>query len=400
MFLKPAFLVLAAGVVAAVHVGKLAPALPYLQQDLNISWVTAGFLLSLVQMAGMLLAAIMGVWMDGMGLRRSLVAGLALLGLASIAGALARDATWLANMRALEGVGFLMVVVSAPGLIRRLVPAERLSQALGFWGAYMPSGTALALLLGPGLIASLNWPAWWVLTGLVAIAMAWQVWRHVPLDPVKANSPGPSVGKGLRVTLGAAGPWLAALSFAVYSGQWMAIIGFLPTLYSLAGLSGIWLGILTAVAAAANMVGNIASGRLIGAGWPVRSTLWLGFGLMALGSSLAFVPVTEPWPWLRYAAVLLFSAGGGLVPGTLFFLAVRLAPSERQVATTLGWVQQLSAMGQFAGPPLVAALAMRAGGWQWTPLFTLSCCLAGGLIAMRLQRLFDDIQPGPSHAAH
>lgn len=399
MFLKPAGLVLAAGVVAAIHVGKLAPALPHLQQDLGISWVTAGFLLSLVQLAGMLLAASMGVWMGGLGLRRSLIAGLALLGLASTAGALASDATWLAILRAVEGVGFLMVVVSAPGLIRRLVMPDRLSQALGLWGAYMPSGTALALLLGPGLIAGLSWPAWWGLTGLLAIAMSWQIWRHVPVDSPESTFSGFGLGKGLRATLSAAGPWLTALSFAVYSGQWMAIIGFLPTLYSLAGVSGVWLGILTAAAAAANMVGNIASGRLIGSGWPVRSTLWLGFGLMAVGSSLAFLAATEPWPWLRYSAVLLFSAGGGLVPGTLFFLAVRLAPGERQVASTLGWVQQMSAMGQFAGPPLVAALAVRMGNWHWTPLFTLSCCLVGGAIALRLQRLFDQTKLESNHAA-
>lgn len=396
--MKPAWLVLAAGVVAAVHVGKLAPALPHLQDDLQISWVTAGFLLSLVQLAGMLLAALMGLWMDGFGLRRSLLAGLMLLGLASAAGALAPDALWLATTRAVEGMGFLMVAVSAPGLIRRLVPPNRLSQALGFWGAYMPTGTAMALLFGTWFMQTLHWPAWWLLTGVLAVGVAWQVWRHVPPDALDTPDAPKGISQRLRITLGAPGPWLAALSFAVYSGQWMAIIGFLPSLYSMTGMSGVWLGILTAVAAAANIVGNIASGRLIGLGWEVKSTLWLGFGFMAFGSTLAFIPPTESLSWLRYGAVLMFSAGGGLVPGTLFFLAVRLSPGEKQVATSLGWVQQLSAMGQFAGPPLVGALAVRAGGWHWTPLFTLSCCLIGALVAMRLQRLFDAIQLEALHA--
>ena len=39
---------------------------------------------------------------------------------------------------------------------------------------------------------------------------------------------------------------------------------------------------------------------------------------------------------LRYTAVLLFSMVGGLIPGTLFSLAVRLAPGERTVSTTVG----------------------------------------------------------------
>ena len=102
---------------------------------------------------------------------------------------------------------------------------------------------------------------------------------------------------------------------------------------------------------------------------------------------------TEGAPWLRFAGVLLFSGVGGLVPGTLFSLAVRLAPGEQQVATTVGWVQQLSALGQFIGPPTAAALAAHAGGWQLTPLFTLGCCAGGAVLAWVIQRL---LRPTPA----
>ena len=141
------------------------------------------------------------------------------------------------------------------------------------------------------------------------------------------------------------------------------------------------------MAAAVNMAGNMASGRLLQRGWAPRSTLWLGFAAMALGSTLAFAPLTESAPWLRYAGVLLFSGLGGLVPGTLFGLAVRLAPGEQQVAATVGWVQQLSALGQFVGPPLVAAVAAQAGGWQFTPLVTVGCCMVGAVLAWLAGRL-------------
>ena len=83
----------------------------------------------------------------------------------------------------------------------------------------------------------------------------------------------------------------------------------------------------------------------------------------------------------------MFSGVGGLVPGTLFSLAVRLAPGEQQVATTVGWVQQLSALGQFFGPPVVALVAARAGGWQLTPLVTVGCCGVGAVLAWVAGRL-------------
>ncbi|MEY3991627.1 MAG: hypothetical protein RIS04_390 [Pseudomonadota bacterium] len=382
-----AWVVVAAGGVAALQVGKLPPALPALQTELGLSLVQSGFLLSMVQLAGLTLAVFMGVLADGMGLRRSMLRGLLLLALASALGGMAQSVPVLLACRALEGVGFLLVALPAPALIRRLVPGPQLAGMLGVWGAYMPTGTALALLGGPLFIPAFGWGAWWWLFAAVSLAMAAWLMRVAPADPAVQMHASVGLWVRLRRTLGARGPWLVALCFGMYSGQWLAVVGFLPSIYAAAGVSGAALGALTALAAAVNMGGNMASGRLLQRGWLPRSTLWLGFTAMALGSTLAFAAFSQSWPWLRYIGVLVFSGLGGLVPGTLFSLAVRLAPGEQQVATTVGWVQQLSALGQFMGPPAAAALAARAGGWQLTPLFTVACCVAGMVLALLAQRL-------------
>ena len=384
---RGAWLVVAAGGVAALQVGKLPPALPALQAELGLSLVQSGFLLSMVQFAGLTLAVFMGVWADGMGLKRSIVRGLLLLALASAVGGLSTSVAVLLACRALEGLGLLLVALPAPALIRRLVPPQQLPGMLGMWGAYMPTGTALALLAGPLFIPAWGWSAWWWLFAAVSLAMALWIARVIPADPIAQAGQGTSgTLQRLRRTLGARGPWLVALTFGMYSGQWLAVIGFLPSIYAAAGVGGTLLGVLTALAAAVNMGGNMASGRLLQNGWLPRSTLWLGFGAMALGSTLAFAAFTDGQPWLRFAGVLLFSGVGGLVPGTLFTLAVRLAPGEQQVAATVGWVQQLSALGQFMGPPTAAALAAHAGGWQLTPLFTVGCCMGGAGLALLVQR--------------
>ena len=385
---RQAWLVVAAGGVAALQVGKLPPALPALQAELGLTLVQAGFLLSTVQVAGLSLAVFIGLWADGMGLKRSMVRGLCLLALASGLGGFASSVTALLALRAIEGLGFLLVALPAPALIRRLVPPVQLPGMLGVWGAYMPTGTALALLLGPLFIPAWGWGAWWWLFAAVSLAMALWLDRAVPADPPADSArAGQGAWRRLRLTLCTPGPWLVALTFGMYSGQWLAVVGFLPSIYVAAGVSGALLGVLTALAAAVNMAGNMASGRLLQRSWAPRSTLWLGFGAMALGSTLAFATFTDAWPWLRFAGVLLFSGVGGLVPGTLFSLAVRLAPGEQQVATTVGWVQQMSALGQFVGPPVVAAVAARAGGWQFTPLVTVGCCVVGAVLAWLAGRL-------------
>jgi hypothetical protein len=120
--------------------------------------------------------------------------------------------------------------------------------------------------------------------------------------------------------------------------------------------------------------------------------LYAGFIAMALGGFLAFAPVTSALDpaaaaFARYGAVLLFSSAGGLIPGTLFSLAVRLAPGEGTISTTVGWMQQWSAAGQLAGPPLVAWVATRAGGWQWSWVVTCGCALMGLGLAFLLHRV-------------
>jgi CP family cyanate transporter-like MFS transporter len=394
--IDPALLVILAGVCAALHVGKLPPALPVLRDALGVSLLQAGFLLSMVQLAGMTLGLAVGLSADSFGLRRSMLLGLWTLAGASAAGGWARGPGDLLALRALEGFGLLLVALPAPSLIRTLVPMNRLSTMLGLWGAYMPFGSAMALLCGPLVMALFGWQGWW--WGLAVLSAAMAVWLALGVPPdatrrspegtgqtaqtVKSVAPWP---RRLGQTLTSRGPWLVALSFAMYSSQWLAVIGFLPSIYVQAGIGGGTVGLLTALAAAVNIIGNVGSGRLLQRGLRPQTLLYIGFATMSLGALMAFA-LAESQPLLRYAGVLLFSMVGGMIPGTLFSLAVRLAPGDDTISTTVGWMQQWSAAGQFAGPPLVAWVAGAVGGWQWTWAVTGACSLIGGLLALQIAR--------------
>ena len=427
--------VVLAGVSAALHVGKLSPAVPVLRETLGITLLQAGFLLSTVQLAGMALGLLVGLLVDGWGLRRSLLWGLALLSAASMAGAFARDASALLLLRGVEGLGFLMVAMPAPGLIRRLVQPERLSITLGLWGTYMPTGAALALLLGPLCMAWVGWPGWWLGLGLLSAACALWILQVVPPDaksevaahqdarahqltskptPTPTHKPTlqatntkihvlSTLKQRLQRTLRTGGPWWVALSFACYSSQWLAVVGFLPTMVAQAGLP-IGAAVCTALVAGVNGLGNLASGRLLARGWAAPRLLQMGFVSMAFGALVAFAPWTlgnAPWAvdaaWvLRLCGVLVFSMVGGLIPGTLFSLAVRLAPDETTVSTTVGWMQQLSAAGQFAGPPLVAWVAAQHGDWSLTWSVTGLVCVVGvglSFAVTRTLRVQQVVQP-------
>jgi MFS family permease len=102
---------------------------------------------------------------------------------------------------------------------------------------------------------------------------------------------------------------------------------------------------------------------------------------MALGSIGAFaLPDTSPLA-LRFGSIVMFSAVGGVIPGTLFVLAVRLAPSDATVVTTVGWMHQCSALGQFSGPPLLAWVVAQTGSWQWTWVVTSGAAALGVMLS-------------------
>lgn len=388
----PGVIVVLAGMTAAHHVGKLPPALTALQASLDITLLQAGFLVSLVQLAGMTLGLVLGLSADSLGLRRSMMLGLLALMVASGLGGLAQTPSALLLFRALEGIGFLLVVLPAPGLIRQLVPTQRLSKALALWSCYMGIGIGTALLIGPWVIERLGWQGWWwTLAAWTAFMLVWLL-NRVPADqqreasqamPPQANE---DWNQRLHLTLSHPGPWLIAVCFAMYSSQWLSVIGFLPTIYQQAGLGGPLAGSLTALVAVINIIGNLGAGQLMHRGIDPRQLLYLGFLFTALGTFLAFSTITAGSPLLRFSAVLMFSAIGGLIPSALFALAVKLAPSERTISTTVGWMQQWSALGQFSGPPLVAWLASQVGGWHWTWGVTASCSLMGILLAWQLGR--------------
>jgi cyanate permease len=285
-----AALVVLVGVSCALHVGKLPVAIPVLRDALGMSLVQAGFLLSLVQLAGMTLGLLVGLLADRLGPRRVMLGGLGLLAMGSALGALSPDAPTLLATRVLEGMGFLLAVLPAPGLLRQRVEhGPTLSRSLGWWGAYMPLGTALALLLGVPLLGAVGWRgAWWFLA-LLSIAAAVALARWVPRDAPVVQVPGANaLGPRLARTLRAPGPWLMALAFFLYSGQWLAVVGFLPTIYHQAGYAGGAVGVLTALAAGINMAGNIGAGWWLARGARPGTVLMWAYLAMGLGALVAF----------------------------------------------------------------------------------------------------------------
>jgi MFS transporter, CP family, cyanate transporter len=368
--------ILAAAVVS-LNVGKLPPALPTLREAFAMDLVSASLLVSFFQLAGMLLGLFGGMLADRFGPRRVMRIGLVLAALGSALGALATSAPVLLASRAIESAGFILAVLPGPALLARSVAPQRLRAVMGYWSAYMPAGMAAALVVTPFVLSTYGWRPLWGAIALACLGMAAWVGSVVPADP-RGRVPEGAFGL-VRDTLASPRPWVLAATFGCYAGQWMGVFSFLPTLYTEAGISLALAGTLTALGVVVNLAGNLSSGLLLQRGWSRVHLIAIAAVSMMLGAWLCFGS-GAPFA-IRYAGVLLFSAVGGLIPGTLFATTAAYAPHPRAVGTTTGLMQQGSTLGQFLTPPLIAAVAASSGGWQHTGWVTGALALGDLLLA-------------------
>ena len=378
-------LLLCAGIVAAFHVGKVPPALPLLRAELGFGLTTAGWVLSTVNIVGMSLGMAAGLLADRIGARRLLLAGLALLAIADIAGSLAQDVVAIVLGRFLEGVGFFAVVVAAPPSILRLASARDAKLGMALWSTYMPAGTAIMMLVAPFLLQWIGWRGLWLANGALAMLCLLALLVRGQAAATHAQARIDDLWLSMRATLAGKGALLLALCFGTYTFCWMALVGFLPTyMIEQRGIAPGTAGLLTAAVVAANIFGNLGSSPLQALGLPRWTLIWIAALAMAIGAIVAFdETAADIW---RYLACLGFSAIGGIAPGALFASVPYNAPRPALIGTTGGLMMQGSNFGSTLGPPALALFVTASGGWQhgaWLLCAILAASAAGAFLLGR-----------------
>lgn len=370
---------LLAGVLAASQVGKVIVALPTVRDDLGMSLTASGVLLSSYTFVGALLGSAAGGFVDRWGRRRMLALALVVLATGTGLGAVSPGTPVLLLSRVLEGLGFMGVAVSAPAIITAAAGERHRRLALGLWGIYMPLGQFAAILLGPWAIGTIGWRGLWAVNGGLLMACAVLVVAVVPRVPATVSATASGGGEPSPVWRNPAAV-LLAVAFGTYSLQYLAVIGFLPTMYSAGGWADTSAAVLTALVVCGNIVGNVSAGVLLHRG--VRPGTLIAVAAASMG--LAAVVVYAGWaPFgLSYAAAVVFALLGGHLPAAVFAAVPTVARGPREIGPVNGLVVQMSNVGSIVGPPVVAFVATHVGGWSMSPLVLTTVaagCLAAGV---------------------
>ena len=257
---------IAAGIFAAVQVGKVPPLITLLQTELGLSLVAAGWLASLFNLTGALFGVMGGAMTDKVGARHVLMVGLGGMALAGFGGAMAPDPVWLLSFRVFESVSFLACVVTAPRLIVAATALHQRDLAMGAWGSYMPIGMVLAMLGAPSAAGQFGWQGVWIgAAGLALICLLVAAWVTAPHRWPQASSVGAALSwHVLAQVVWRLGPMLMGLCFALYTVQFFAISSWLPTyLIEVLAYTPGRAGMATALVVAGNALGNLLGALLL-----------------------------------------------------------------------------------------------------------------------------------------
>jgi EmrB/QacA subfamily drug resistance transporter len=329
----------------------------------NLPWIVNAYVIAF---GGFLLLG--GRAADLLGRRRVFMAGLLVVGVASLLAGFAATQAELIAARAAQGLGAAIVSPSALSIVTTLFRdgAER-NRALGAWGAVAGSAGAAGVLLGGILTTGLGWE--WVLwvnvpVSLIALALTPGL---IPESRSDSTTRHFDAAGAVTVTAG-----LSLLAYALLdasSAGWGSpkIIGLLATAVLLLGA---FVAIEQRSKAPLVPFRIFRSRTLTGAnvvGLLLGASLFSMFFFISLYMQqvLGYSPIHAGLSYLPLAVTIIVAAGvGGQLVTRLGFKPV-LAAGMLLVALGLAWFSRVSVGGGFLadilGPSLLAALGLGFG---------------------------------------
>ncbi|MFZ9037427.1 MAG: CynX/NimT family MFS transporter [Gammaproteobacteria bacterium] len=372
-----------AGCIGAFQIGKTFASLTLIIEELGLSLIQAGLILSLFSLIAAFAGAGFGLLSDRIGHLRTALTGLSVSAGGAFLGATAAGVEVLLVSRLIEGFGFILAIVALPSLISGSASDRNRPLAMGLWGAFMPAGIGASMVLTPVLLEWHGWRGLWNDIGLVILlwgVVLFITFRRADNKTSVRLSTSEFITSVMRL-----GPLLVVAGFVCYSSLYQSLTAFLPTIlateYGVTLARSAHLGALVVVA---NVVGNLAAGWLIGRGFIPWKLLTLSVLAMGICATLVFSGFSEPL--VKTLAGILFSAFGGIFPGTAFVLAARYSVKPSHMALMAGFMLQGAGIGQTIGPLMVSSVVEFSGDWDFANLVVVGMAGIGLTCALLLRK--------------
>jgi len=348
------------GILAAAQFAKMSVIAPILRTGFGLSLPQLGWLISLMEVGGAVFGLVSGLALARFGMRSFLLSGLLILSASSLMQAFAATPFLLFLARAVEGIGYVLVVIAAPTAIAATADNTLRPRALALWSTFVPVGIAVGGAI-TGLAAGILGMSGVMLLWAAMIAAAVPVALRLPLAGIPPA----------RIRFPAAAAWISTFGFGLYTVFISAVTMLLPSfLIERCGATMGQAAVVAGIASLAVLPGAAAAMWLMREGdLGMRRTLF--FSTVALFPTVPLVLLLygdANADLLRIGSIsVLAVAVSGLVPPLVFarlpLLAGASSADDPRIATANGLVTQFGAGGALIGPPIGGAI-VSIWGWE------------------------------------
>lgn len=378
-------LLYAAGMLAAFQYAKIPYMLPGLMQQMDISPVQQAMVLSIIGVLGAAAGTFAGAVCLRLGLRRTLLAGLA-VGVAGSLLPLLNDSYGLLLMaRVVESVAHMAMVVAVPTLILSMCPPAVQPKAMALWSCYFTLTFIIAAWLVPPVVLAAGWRgvAWGHAALMVVVGVLCLGW--VKADQLSAPS--------TKLTFSGlwASQWrllsqlkLLAIpaTFFGYTLLFVALVSVLPKLLSTTPSA---LAMWAMALPLASLAGTLVAMTALNLGMQGYQLVRLSAAAMVL-AGLALLILPQYALGAQGAVVIVFVLLGTLPAGIVSSIPTLFAADDPDVALVNGGLVQFGNLGNLVGSPILAAMLVQLG-WVSIGIYLMAGALITCMGLLLLRRL-------------
>jgi MFS family permease len=355
-------------IVAGASITKLMPLTGELERAFSASPQSVGFAIGLASVSSLVAATIGGVIIDRVGARASIIFTCIIAVVANIIGFFATSLFMVDVARLIEGVEFIGIIAAAPALMMSITSGARRIKAMSLYSTYIPTGSALGLLLAAPFAENGHWHGVFALHGAIfAVAACFS--GFLPKTPrVPASKAGSRI-KELLAIYREVGPLRLSLSFG-----WITFVGLGTTVVLpryLAQTHQISISAASSLVAFSNIawiVGGILGGLLLSRKVGT-SLLYL---IMTLVGMVTGFLLYAPWVSLliAIAALLVWVAAQGAGMAVIMSLLPHVVRDPRQGGAASALMMQVMSLGALSAPALFL-LILAQGQWMYLVVLVL-----------------------------
>lgn len=371
-------------VLAFMNISSFGILAPFIKEDLHLSSVQIGFLISALSIGASISQMPAGLIVDFAGVRRMLTLAMGLIGLFLILFSLA-PSYWIAlTILLIYGMANGMVGPAASKSVLDWFPAVGRATAMGVKQTGVNFGGIFAGLLLPALAIFLSWRHSLLAVGILEVASAAVIYGLLKESPVRSDQPRPPIvwKKILRMVMDRDMLILGGIAFCFMASQFSFstyLILFLTREMKFSIVkAGQYFALSFLIGAAGRVLWSMASDYFLSGrrkGILRLIALILFFSSLALGM-ISFYPALSP---LLPVAVIAFGISG-IGWNAIYLTMVGEAVGKESTGLATGVGYSIGFLGSLTCPPLFGLLVDRTDVYGYAWLLMTAC--AGAILLL------------------